>query len=111
MNLINLYHRAEDYFFRNISEKYLNLDHNASAYMTGVPISDLNIVYIQNHPKNLRDLLTKSEDFFAQNNLNFVVIIPEKFCTFEGQSILQNLEYVQKYMTTSMALKLNADVN
>lgn len=33
--LINLYHQAEDYFFKGISSKCLNLADEYTAYMTG----------------------------------------------------------------------------
>lgn len=33
--LIDLYHQAEDYFFRGISSKRLDLDDDAHSYMTG----------------------------------------------------------------------------
>ncbi len=110
MNLIDLYYAAESYFFRSISEKYLNLDNGIDAYLTGVPISDLNMVYIQNSPQNLNDILIKSEQFFAQANLDFTVILKEKFCFPEAQDILQKRGYLQKDTCTSMVLKLDASI-
>ena len=42
--LTNLYRQAEDYFFRGISSKCLDLDDGTHAYMTGG--AELNVIYI-----------------------------------------------------------------
>ena len=82
-DLITLYRHAEDYFLRGVAWKCLKLADNATAYMTGVPTSSLNLVYITETPKDLHTILDKREEFFQTENLSFSVIILEKLCTPE----------------------------
>ncbi len=104
--LVNAYRQVEDYFFRGISLKCLNLGDGVTAYMTGVPVADLNLVYIQNDNNPLDKLLINSNRFFDQDSLDFVVIIPEKCCTPEMQNILKTMDFPQTGKSVSMALKL-----
>lgn len=105
-NLINLYRQAEDYFFKGIAIKCLEADEGAYAYMTGLPMSDLNVLYITKKTSGLNKALNKSKAFFEENNLTFVVVIPEAFCTPESVNTLGVLDYHQTDKTVSMALDL-----
>ncbi len=106
--LINLYHQAEDYFFRGISSKCLALGDGINAYMTGVPVADLNLVYVTKNTNALEKILNQSKQFYDQANLPFVVIIPEEFCSSEMKSILNARGYSQTGKSVSMAVKLDA---
>ena len=105
--LINLYRQAEDYFFRGISSKCLNLGDDANAYMTGVPVADLNLVYVTENTNALDKILIAAKRLYDQDNLSFVVIIPQEFCTPEIESTLNTMEYLQTGKSVSMAVKLD----
>ena len=102
---VELYHKAEDYFFKAISIKYLNINDNATAYMTGIPVADLNIVYIKS-TDNLDEILSQSKQFYNQNDLEFIVNIPEKFCTAEISHVLKDLNYIPTEKSVAMTYDL-----
>jgi ribosomal protein S18 acetylase RimI-like enzyme len=106
-DLINLYRQAENYFFSGISSKYLNLSDSANAYIIGIPIADLNLVYIRKNPDALDKILLRSEQFFDQYKLSFVVIIPQKFCTPEIECIFKTFVYPRTGQSASMVVKLD----
>ena len=78
-DLINLYRQAEDYFFRGISSKCMDLGDGAHAYMTGG--AKLNFIYITRKTNALDKILIQGKQFFDQDNLSFDVIIPQELCT------------------------------
>lgn len=88
--LIRLYRKAEDYFFRAISLKSLSIDDAVTCYMTGVPVADLNIVYIKKQINTLDRILRQSKQFYDSANLGFIVIVPEQFCT---DDIFKTMDY------------------
>ena len=102
--LINLYRKAEDYFFRGISSKCLNLDDVANAYMTGG--AELNFIYITRSTNALDKILIQGKEFFDQDNLSFDVIIPQKLCTPQMADVLTTMGYPQKSKSVSMAVDL-----
>lgn len=102
-NVIELYHRAEDYFFKSISIKTLELEDVATAYMTAVPVADLNILYIKNHTDILDKILGQAKQFFDRDNLEFIVIIPEEF---EASKILKEVGYSYKEQSVAMGVDL-----
>ena len=104
--LIELYAQAEDYFFNNISEKVLNIDDDASCYMTGVPVADLNILYIKKQPKSLDKILSSAKIFYDQANLGFIIIIPEDFCSDEVNDIFKIADYSHTDISVAMAFDL-----
>ncbi len=106
LQLVDLYRQAEDYFFTAISLKTLNLDGVATAYMTGVPVADLNIVYIKKHTDLVDKILHQSKQFFHQFSFGFVVIIPEEFCTSEIDNIFKTLGYSETAKSISMVHNL-----
>lgn len=104
--LIELYRQAEDYFFKAISSKFLQFGNDATAYMTGVPVADLNLVYVKKNITILHNILRQSKQFYGEDNLGFVVIIPDEFCTSEATSILKNEDYFQNGKCVAMSLNL-----
>lgn len=105
-DLINLYRQAEDYFFRGIASQCLNLDASTTAYMTGIPVADLNLVYITKPSYSLDKILSQSKQFYDTENLSFVVIVPKECCTPEIESILNTMEYSQTGQSVSMGFKV-----
>lgn len=109
--------KAEDYFFKGISPKTLNLGASATAYMTGVATADLNLVYIRESlPAALQQILTNAKAFFEQDTLPFIVLMPEENCLAEIELLLKTLGYTQKGKSVAMALnvtqlKFNRHVN
>ncbi len=106
-----LYAQAEDYFFKSISKKFLNLDDDATLYMTGVPVADLNIVYIKKQPKSLDENLSSAKLFYDQENLEFIVIIPEEFCITENNNIFEAAGYFPTDKTVAMVFDLQNTIN
>ena len=104
--MIDAYRGAEDYFFKGVSLKQLNLDSGNIAYMTGVPVADLNILYIKDNVNNLNSDIKASKIFFDQNNLSFITIIPQKLCKPGVCKILKNNGYMKIEESISMALNL-----
>jgi hypothetical protein len=74
-DLINLYRQAEDYFFRGIASKCLDLIDDAHAYMTGG--AGLNFIYMTRNTNALAKILIQGKQFFDQDNRSFDVIIPQ----------------------------------
>ena len=75
--------------------------------MTGVPVADLNLlVYITKKINNLDKILMQSKQFYDQDNLSFVVAIPQEFCKIRAQNILKTMNYAQTGASTSMATKV-----
>jgi len=104
-SLINLYRQAEDYFFRGISSKCLNLDDGANAYMTGG--AELNFIYITRNTNALDKILTQGKQFYDQDNLSFDVVIPQELCTPQIAGVLNTMGYHQKGKSVSMVVRLD----
>lgn len=102
--LMDLYRQVEDYFFRSISSKCLDLGDDAHAYMTGG--AELNFIYMTKHTHALDNILTEGKQFFDQDNCSFDVIIPQELCTAHIQDVLNTMGYTQKSTSVSMALDL-----
>jgi hypothetical protein len=103
--LINLYRQAEDYFFRGISLKCMDLGDGAHAYMTGG--AELNFIYITRNTNALDKILIQGKQFFDQDNLFFDVIIPQELCTPQMADILNTMGYPQKSKSVSMVVDLD----
>jgi ribosomal protein S18 acetylase RimI-like enzyme len=102
--LTNLYRQAEDYFFRGISSKCLDLDDGAHAYMTGG--AGLNLIYMTRNTNALDKILTEGRPFFDQDNRSFDVIIPQELCTPEMKDVLNAMGYPEKSTSVSMVVDL-----
>ena len=103
--LIDLYRQAEDYFFRGISSKCLDLDDGAHAYMTGG--AELNFIYITRNTNALDKILIQGKQFFDQDDRSFDVIIPQELCTPQMADILNTMGYPQKSKSVSMVVGLD----
>ena len=103
--LIDLYRQAEDYFFRSIASKCLDLGDGANAYMTGG--AELNFIYITRNTNALDKILTQGKQFFDQDNLSFDVIIPQELCIPQMTDVLNTMSYPQKSKSVSMVLDLD----
>jgi ribosomal protein S18 acetylase RimI-like enzyme len=103
--LINLYRQAEDYFFRSIASKCLDLGDGANAYMTGD--AELNFVYITRYTNVLDKILIQGKQFFDQDNLSFDVIVPQELCTPQMADVLNTMGYHQKSKSVSMVVDLD----
>ena len=103
--LMDLYRQAEDYFFRGISSKCLDLDDDAHSYMTGG--AELNFIYITRHTNALDKILTEGKQFFDQENLSSDVIIPQELCTPQMADVLNAMGYTQKSKSVSMVVGLD----
>ncbi|WP_116963888.1 GNAT family N-acetyltransferase [Fastidiosibacter lacustris] len=104
-DLINLYRQAEDYFFRGIASKCLDLGDGANAYMTGG--AELNFIYITRNTNVLDKILIQGKQFFDEDNLAFDIIIPQEFCTSQMVDILNTMGYPQKSKSVSMVVDLD----
>lgn len=104
--LANLYRQAEDYFFRGISSKCLDLDDGAHAYMTGG--AELNFIYITRNTNALDKILIQGNQFFDQDNRSFDVIIPQELCTPQMTDALSTMGYPQKSTSVSMIVDLDS---
>ena len=105
-DLINLYRQAEDYFFRGIASRCLDLGDGANAYMTGG--AELNFIYITRNTNALDKILTQGNLFFDQDNLSFDVIIPQELCTPQMADVLNTMGYPQKSKSVSMVVDLDS---
>lgn len=103
---IQQFRQAEDYFFKGISLKFLEVGSEAIAYMTGVQVADLNLVYIY-HPVSVEKILNQAKEFYAQNTLPFIVLIPEETCSTEVDKIFKTLEYERREISVAMILPLD----
>src|SRR3989338_6762382 len=106
IDLINLYRQAEDYFFRGISLKCVDLCDDAHAYMTGG--AELNFIYITRNTSALDKILTQGKLFFDQDNLSFDVIIPQELCASQMADILNAMGYTQTSKSVSMVVDLDS---
>jgi hypothetical protein len=105
--LIEAYRQVENYFFTGISTETLTVDKNAIAYMTEVPVADLNLLYIKQAPELFASVLNKSKKFFDSKILEFVVILPDKICTSQVDNILIDNGYCKSEKSVAMVCDLN----
>lgn len=104
--LTQQFSKAEAYFFKGISQKTLDLGAGATAYMTGLPVADLNLVYIEQALPALEEILKKAKEFYDQDKLSFIIFMPEACCSSEIELLLKKLGYAHKDKSVAMALKL-----
>lgn len=106
--LINLYRQAEDYFFRAISIKCLDINDQATAYMTGVQSGELNPLTIRKNNQFIEDALNQSRTFYEIENLPFAIFIPHDFCQQDVCTTLKDMGYLQIGKCVAMVLELGA---
>jgi ribosomal protein S18 acetylase RimI-like enzyme len=102
-DFITLYRQAADYFFRGISLKTMDFSDEATAYMTGAPVGDLNPVFVRRDALSFEEILTASESFYG--SLSYTIVIPENF--LEYQRILKSKGYAQTSESHCMMLDLD----
>ena len=70
-SLIDLFYKAEDYFFRSISKECLDFDDLATAYLTGVDTEHDNLVFIRKNVDANDEILNQCRDFYKINKAVF----------------------------------------
>ncbi len=106
---INLFRQAEDYFFRGISQEYLEFDEVAKAYMTGVPVASLNPVYIKTKC-DISDIIRKSSVFYPRE-YPFEIIVPKNSCTLDTKNAFKKMGYVKIVQSTTMVASLMDNID
>lgn len=109
--LLKSFRQSEDYFFKNISKRSRNFAGEAVAYATGVPLADLNVFYILEREDSLEIILDRGKRVYLEEDLPFVVIIPESFCTSLNNEVLKTKGYFRKRQSFSMFLDLASTRN
>lgn len=74
-SIIDLYRKAEDYFFRGISSECLNIDDSANVYMTRVSVADLNPVVVTKNTVLINETLRLCENFYDKDGLSFIISV------------------------------------
>ncbi len=108
-SLISSYRQAEDYFWRTLSSRYLSLGDEGTAYMTGVPMSGLNCVYVRKNICAVEQMLTTVRAFYSEEKLPFTILIPEAYCSQTREDELQALGCPQIGQSVAMAIELAND--
>lgn len=81
----------------------------AVAYMTKIPVAEMNNVFIKDNSEALDQILNRSERlFYFENNLPFIVNIPENFCTSQVKDSFKDKGYFCNYKTNSIFIDLSA---
>jgi ribosomal protein S18 acetylase RimI-like enzyme len=102
----SLFHQAEDYFFRSLSLKCLDMNDTATAYLTGLATQDLNLIYIRKTPLDLEGILTQGKSLYHTANVPFVITIPEELCTPTLEHTIKMQGYAQTGSSVAMGLVL-----
>jgi GNAT superfamily N-acetyltransferase len=103
----NRFYQAQDYFFRGISQKCVDIGDEATSYMTGVQVADLNPVYIRKNSNCVNQILNQSKTFYDEKKLSFVIIIPEEFYKSGMENTLKIMGYRQTGKSVAMVVKLD----
>ncbi|NBF10708.1 GNAT family N-acetyltransferase [Pseudomonas sp. Fl4BN1] len=75
--VIDLYHRAEDYFFVSISQFYRRFGTELSAYCTGVEASSLNLLMMKGYSTDSALQLAAGVAFVQRTGMPFCVVVPD----------------------------------
>ncbi|MBP6985215.1 MAG: GNAT family N-acetyltransferase [Alphaproteobacteria bacterium] len=108
-NLINLYHQAEDYFWRAISWDCLEIADEAKAYITGVQAGNLNPVFVRKQVSSIEPIQKECVQFYGDENLDFVMVVPEELTNREMDDVLKGHGYSRAYGSMAMALDLRGN--
>ena len=106
--LIRFSNSAEDYFFRAISTKCLEICTGVRAYLTGIAVKDLNLVYIRQNTSTIEDIIYQSTQFFG-DKLPFVIIISEAVYSNGMKDALQKMDYLKVGQSVNMAIEPGAN--
>lgn len=105
-NLINLYHQAEDYFWRAISWDCLEITDEAKAYITGVQAGNLNPVFVRKRDSSIEFILNECLQFYGDENLDFVMVVAEELSNREMDDVLKGYGFSRAYGSMAMVLDL-----
>jgi GNAT superfamily N-acetyltransferase len=104
--LIIRYRQSEDYFFKSISLKHLEINNAVTAYMTGVPVEELNLIYIRKTTARFAEIITKCRQFHEKDKIPFIVIIPKEICLSGVEDNLSSMGYIKTGTSAAMAIGL-----
>ena len=77
-SLNNLFYQSEDYFFRSLSKKCLDLENQATAYYTGISSQNFNFLIIKEKiPKTIDYILASAALFYKENPIPWNMVIAE----------------------------------
>ncbi|MBS0289820.1 MAG: GNAT family N-acetyltransferase [Proteobacteria bacterium] len=105
--LIDLFYKAEDYFFRSISKECLDFDGLATAYLTGVDTEHDNLVFIRKSVDATDEILNQCRDFYKINNAPWNVVITEQFISSKLERSLKNINFSFAGNSEAMFIALN----
>lgn len=86
---IGLFYQAEDYFFRSISKKCLDLEDQATGYCTGILSENFNLLIIKEKISGtIEHALTRATLFFEINQVPWSAVVAEEYL---AETIEKNL--------------------
>jgi len=91
--LIDLFYKAEDYFFRSISKEYLDFDELTTAYLTGVDTEHDNLLFIRKDVGAIDKVINRCKDFYKINNTPWNIVVAEQFISNELERFLKNINF------------------
>ncbi len=104
-SIIDLYHRAEDYFFVSISQFHRSFGPDLSAYCTGVEASSLNLLIMRNLGADSAAQLAEGVAFLQGTDMPFCVVVPEIHVSRVSEQLRQQ-RLLPADRTTCMVLDL-----
>lgn len=104
--LIDLFYKAEDYFFRSISKECLDFGDLATAYLTGVDTEHDNLVVLRNNIAEIDDILNQCRDFYNINGTPWNVVIAEQFTSSIFEHSLKNFSFSLSAKSEAMYIAL-----
>ena len=87
--LIDLFYKAEDYFFKSIAVEHFDFDGQATMAITGVKSENLNLLSVRKQCPDFNNIFEKSAHAFAANSVPWVVAIPQHIL---DESVLNHLK-------------------
>jgi GNAT superfamily N-acetyltransferase len=107
--LIRLFYKAEDYFFRSISEKSLDLKSQATGYYTGIPSDNFNLLIIKEKIPDIENILASTTVFFKENPAPWSIVIEEDLLTEVTENNIKR--YGFSYSDVSVAMFLDIETH
>jgi len=103
--LVTLFHQTEDYFFSSISKRRYQFNKGVSAYLTGVEVSDLNLLIVKQFSMLSDVVLQEGVRLFEDAGLPFSVVIQNN--VGEPSSYFDAPGFTRSYTSTCMQLNMN----
>ena len=107
-HLIDCASQSKHYFMEGFESIYLNIDDEAIATKTTLPMDALNTFFLVKEPQNFRVLLHKGKEFYHGTRTPFSVLIPKKWHSDSIQESLDQIDYISNEILVTMGLKLSA---